>query len=400
MPDLLAARTVTPDVVAAAHAGYRWFVGDLRTGKISRTIGLIDSRWSSTISDDGTLEGSFPLRSGEWSTARSDSAPAKQFLAVSYVTEAGDETFLAGGPIWTSRYDDSTGVLQVGAAALSSYYDHRKVMPVLAAGANPAEATVTYTGAQLGLIAKRLIELAHTHTGGSLPVVLPSDTDLGGAGTTHTRTYPGYELGWVGERLQQLTEVEGGPEIQFVPRRRSDDPRYIEWVMRIGVQPTMLLTQAGAPWIFDRTVPKSPIRSINVDTNGSEMTERSWAAGQGEAEGRPIVFEDSTALVDAGWPLLESEVTSTDTVSDDATLRGHARADLAHGSAPIETWTVVVDRDARPNVGLYSAGDWCKVRIRDHDYLPDGDYDMRILFKSGDASASVTLQMVPRLAGD
>lgn len=379
------------------RAGYRWFVGDLRTGKIDRTIDLVDTRWSSTITDDGTLEGSFPLRSGEWPSARADAAPAKQYLAVAYIDDSGDETMLAAGPIWTSRYDDTTGVLQVGAAALSSYYDHRKVMPVLADGENPAEASVTYDAAQLGLIAKRLVELAHSHTGGELPVVLPSDADLGGAGTTHTRTYPGYELGWIGERLQQLTEVDGGPEIQFAPRRRTDDARYIEWVMRIGVQPTMLLTQAGAPWLFDRTVPQSPIQAISVDTDGSGQTFRSWAAGQGEAEGRPIIYEDATELVDLGWPLLESEIASTDNVSDEDTLRGHAREDLAHGAAPIETWTVTVDRDARPNVGRYAAGDWCSLRIRDHDYLPDGDHDMRILSKSGDTSASVTLQMVPQL---
>lgn len=396
-PTLLMAPSALAPAPARPRPGYRWLFGDLRTGKISRAVDLIDTRWSTDITDTGVLEGAFPLRSGDWPTARADAAPAKQFLVVGYVDADGTETLITGGPIWTSSYSDDNGVLRVGAGAISTYYDHRKVMPVLAAGDNPAEASVTYDAAQLGLIAKRLIELAHSHTGGALPIVLPDDADLGGAGTTHTRTYPGYELGWIGERLQQLTEVEGGPEIQFVPRRRDDDPRFIEWVARIGVEPDMILTQAGPAWTFDQTVPKSPIKKIDVATDGSNQTFRSWAAGQGEAEGRPVVYADNTALVDAGWPLLESEVQATDTVSEAATLLDSARADLAHGSAPIETWTVVVDRDGRPNVAAIQPGDWCDFRVGNHPYLPAGDHRLRILSKSGDASKLVTLQMVPTL---
>lgn len=377
---------------------YRYVVGDLRTGKITRTLDLTSPRWSTDIEDAGTLEGAFPLRSGEWKSARSDSAPAKAYLACAYVDERSVEHWLAGGPIWTARYTDSTGVLSIGAAALSSYFDHRRVMPVLAADANPAEATVTYTAADLALIAKRLVELAQSHTAGQLPIVLPSDAALGGAGNKHTRTYPGYELATVGERLTQLSEVISGPEVQFVPRRRTDDPRFLEWVMRVGTDATGgLLHQSGADWVFDRTVPRSAVAEIDISTDGSSMTFRSWAAGQGEGEGRPIVVEEDARLPTLGWPLLESMVSSTDTVSDPATLRGHARADLALSATPVETWTVKVARDATPHVGRYRPGDWCVVRTRDHVYVPDGDHRMRITGISSDGAQFVSLSMAPKL---
>lgn len=385
--------------------GFHWYVGDLRTGKISREVDLIESRWSADIGDAGTLEGSFPLRARKmsdgtpaWRWPRAESAPGKSFLAVSYINSAGDETFKAGGPIWTSEYDDSTGVLKIGAAALSSYFDHRKVVPVLAVGETASTATVTYTGAQLGLIAKRLVELAQSHTAGNLPIVLPDDADLGGAGADHSRTYPGYELGWVGERLQQLTDVIGGPEIQFVPRRKTSDPRYIEWVMRIGVEPTMILTSSGNPWTFDRRTPKTAVKEISVHTDASGLSFREWAAGEGEAEGRPIVYAEDQTLTDIGWPLLEGEVTATDSVSDLTTLNGHAAEELARSSRPSETWALTVARDARPSVGDYSPGDWARVRIGDHDYLEAGDYDMRILAISGDTTGDVKLAMVEKLA--
>lgn len=393
----LAALTATNPTDSKPAGHYLWHAGDLRTGKITKTVDLISTRWAVPIGEPGTLEGSFPLRSGEWPTARSDAAAAKSFLAVSYVDGAGDETFLEAGPIWKSKYSYRTGVLQLSAAGLASYFDHRKLIPVLAAGANPAEATVTYDGAQLGLIAKRLVELARAHTGGDLPIVLPDDADLGGPGTERTRTYPGYELGWVGERLNQLSQVDGGPEIQFVPRRRADDPRYLEWVMRIGVEPSMLLTQTGAPWKWFPDVAQSAVQSLDVDTDGTRIGFRQWAAGQGEAEGRPIVYQDATALVDAGWPLLEGEVTALDTVADTSILATYAMAALSYSQRPIEAWTMSVARDSSPSLGRYRPGDWAEIQLIHNDYLPPDTYRMRLLSIAGDATDFVALVFSERL---
>lgn len=381
--------------------GYRWYVGDLRTGKIWRQVDFPGGKWSSPFSGgDGSLESSFPTKAPDWPTVRSDTPVAKAFLAVSYVNAAGDETFIEGGPIWKSSFtDDGSSILKLAAAGLWSYFDSRKVIPVLLATDNPAEATVTYTGAQLSLIAKRLVELAQSHTGGNLPIVLPTDAELGGAGAVHTRTYPGYELAWVGERLKQLTEIKDyGPEIQFVPQRNPADPRFIQWAMHIGVAPSMLLTQSGPAWVFDRSVPKSHVRSIGVEADGTGIASRQWAAGQGEAEGRPIVKADSDTLVDDfGFPLLEGEVTSTDSVTTTDVLLGHATEALAYSERPIEAWVVKVSRDGRPNVGQYRPGDWATVKIKDHDYLPDDTYDMRVLNIAGDSDDAVTLTMSERL---
>lgn len=380
--------------------GYRYYVGDLRTGKIVRQVDLVGAKWTSpfnAVTDAGSIEGSFPMRSGKWKTARSDAAVAKQFLAVSYVDALDNETFIEGGPIWKSKFDDDSGVFQIAAAGLSSYFDHRKVLPVLAVGQSASSVSVTYDAAQLGLIAKRLVELAQTHTAGTLPIILPSDADLGGAGTTHTRTYPGYELGIIGDRLQQLSEVKGGPEVQFVPRRKPTDRRFIEWVMRVGVLPSMLLTQAGPPWVFNRTVPRSPVRKISVDSDGTNIASRQWAAGQGEAEGRPIAQADSSTLTDLGFALLEAEASSTDTVDSIDTLTARATEALAYSQRPVESWVLSVSRDQRPTPAQYRPGDWAQVVVKGHDYLYDGATAMRILSVAGDADDSVTLTMAPRL---
>lgn len=380
-------------------AGYRYYVGDLRTGKITRPIDLVGGSWSTPLGEPGSLEGSFPLGSGEWKSARSDAAAGKAFLAVAYVNAAGDETMLEAGPIWKNSCPWETEVLSLSAAGLHSYFDHRKVLRVLAAGESAQDVSETYTGAQLGLIAKQLVELSQSHTGGNLPIVLPSDAELGGAGTTHERTYPGYELAWVGERLKQLSEVEGGPEVQFVPRRRSDDPRYIEWVMRIGVAPSMLLTQSGRPWSWDSSVPQSHVRGISISSDGTRMAFRQFAAGQGQAEGRPIAMVEDLSLVtgSANFALLEGEVGATDSVEDPTLLPQYASAALSYSQRPIESWTVTVSRDGMPTVGQLRPGDWASFVVRDHVYIPDGTYSMRILNIAGGESDAVTLTLSERL---
>lgn len=379
--------------------GYRYYVGDLRTGKITRPIDLVGGSWSTPLGEPGSLEGSFPLASGEWKSARSDAATGKAFLAVAYVNAAGDETMLEAGPIWKRNCPWETSVLSLSAAGLHSYFDHRKVIPVLAAGQTPSDVEETYTAAQLGLIAKRLVELAQKHTGGSLPIVLPSDADLGGAGDTHERTYPGYELAWVGDKLKELSEVDGGVEIQFVPRRRTDDPRFIEWVMRIGVAPTGLLTQSGRPWSWDTSVPKSHVRGISIAEDGTKMAFRQFAAGQGQAEGRPIAVAEDLSLVAgvSNFALLEGEVSATDAVDDPDLLPQYAFAALAYSQRPVESWTATVSRDGNPTVGQLRPGDWASFIIRDHPYIPDGTYPMRILNIAGGDTDAVTLTLSERL---
>jgi hypothetical protein len=384
---------VDPEGLMAA--GYRYYVGDLRTGKITRPVALVDGSWSLPLGEPGSVEGSFPLRSGEWKTARSDTAPAKSFLAVAYENAAGDETMLEAGPIWKSDYDDSSGVIKFAASGLHSYFDHRKVLPVLAAGETAQDVSKTYEAANLALVAKRLVELAQSHVGGSLPIVLPSDAELGGAGTAYEEVFPGYELSWVGDRIKQLAE-KGDFEIQFVPRRRTDDRRYIEWVMRIGSPATSgLLFQTGNPWTWDMRPEKHDVRSLGISTDATKMAFRQWAAGQGQAEGRPVAMAQDLTLVNAGFALVEGEVSATDTEDDPQPF---ADAALAYSQRPIESWNASVSRDGKTiTVGQLRPGDWARYWIADHAYLPDGKYEMRLLSIAGNTSDVVSLTLSERL---
>lgn len=396
-------------------AGYRYSVGDLRTGKITRPVDLVGSSWSVPLGEPGSIEGSFPMRAEAtaaeivagrkgrklWPDAKSDATAGKAFLLVEYENLAGDRTAIEAGPIWKSKFLDSSGVLSLSASGLGSYFDHRKVIKALVAGEDPSEVSETYTAKQLGLIAKRLIQLSQSHVGGSVPIVLPPDSDFAGTGEDIEKTYPGYELAWIGDALKRLAEDDRGPEIQFVPRRRPyPESNYIEWVMRIGTAATKnLLVQSGQPWTWTRdpNVPKSSLREIDISSDGTKVASRQWAAGQGQAEGRPIRKADALQLVDAGFPLLEGEATGYDAEDDPDTIQAVANAAVAYSQRPIESWTITVSRDSLPTVGQYTPGSWARIKVRDHDYLPDGEYEMRIMSMAGGDSDAVTLQLSERL---
>lgn len=407
---------------------YRWAFGDLRTGGVIREVDLIGGKFTTRFDATGTLGASFPLaasrevppsglygdgifgggpygigasgqRADEWAEAWSASAEAKSYIAVAWVD--GDyEHWIEAGPVWARQQDDDTSMMDLSGAGLESYYEHRRLVQALADMQTVATSTITYTAAELSLIAKRLVELAHSHTGGALPVILPSDAALGGAGTTHERTYPGYEVKNLGEALRDLTKVIDGPEVQFVPRRRTDDPRYLEWEMRIGTPATdMMLYQFGGiekPWVLDRTVPKGPVKNVRVSSDASKMAFRRFGTGQGQGEGRPVRVVSDTSLVDAGYPLLEGE-TSSPSASELATIEGNAAGELSRTKRPGQTITITCEAagfwKACPS---FRSGDFLSLVVKDHPILGTGPVALRSVALSGGGD-TVEIQCAERL---
>lgn len=362
--------------------------GDLRTGRILGQIDATGAAWAQVLDDAGSIDQvTVPddvIRALDlWRMAPA----ARTFLAIEV-----DDRIQEAGPIWSRTYDWEAGTLTLGAAGLWSLWDHRKVVKVLAAGQQVRSGadlgSVTLTGADLGEIARGLVALAMSHVGGSLPIVLPAERP----GSARTETFPGWALSWVGDELTQLTQrQDGGPNIRFTPRRRSDDRRFIEWVMETGTAAAPQLTQAGADWVFDTTVRRGPVLGIGLDEDATDMGFRGWETGQGsEADMLMATAYDGT-LVDTGAPLLEVEE-SRSTVSQASTLDGYAGQLVARSARPIQVWKVTVHLSAAREV---QAGDYCRLIIRDHPCLGAGEHRMRVAKKSGRIDDRVVLDMYP-----
>lgn len=380
---------------------YAWHIGTLIDGQITTELPVVfgQSQWQLVMDDAGTLTVVAALSD---STVRgldlyTSAEPARCFLALGYLDDTGTETFLEAGPIWTHSYDGNTRQLTIRASGLWSLWDHRMVLPVLSAGQSPSSVTTTYTGLSLGTIAKRLVALAQTHTGGSVPVALPTD-ETG----TNSNTYPGYAMDKVGDMLRNLTGVEGGPEIQFVPRRQASDPTKLEWVMRVGTTEAPLLSQMGADWIWDLTAVKSSASGLKVTRDGSVMTCTQWVQGAGTDVSTLFGQASDSTLIDAGFPLLEAIDASHSGeagASVQATLDAYAAEDLARTNRPMETWTITVQRDDTPAVGSYQVGDYVSLTVAGDYYVPDGTYRSRITGLSGDDTNQVSVALASTLGG-
>ena len=376
-----------------AFGKLQWIVGDLRTGRINGYLPVIDGTWTISMDGPGVITGDLLLADSAVAALkpRDLAGVGKNFLAAVWLDKDGGETFLEAGPIWTHEYDDTTRRLRIGAAGLWSYYDHRKSVPVYTNATTVPSLTTTYTGLSLGTIAKRLVQLAHTHTGGSLPVVLPVDE----AGTD-TRTYPAYELGWVGDGLRELSRADGGPEIQFVPRRTSASALYLEWQMQVGTIAAPFLTQTSLDWVWDTSVPQSIVTSLSVNRDGTAVASRAWVPGSGYAESRIVAVATDTTLTTAGWPLLETEKPGYDTIESTSTLASVAGLEATVARYPWETWRLSYNAaSGGPAPGQVRPGHWGRVVIGTHPYLPAGDFRGRVVQVSGDTAGNVSVQFQP-----
>lgn len=404
---------------------YSALVGELRTGRRLVALPYSGGSWSIAAGSAGDITVKLPLQAAEYqrltpvltgglwpgpdvwpsettfpqsvvtrwvpgSSPRKDikgaTEPTRTFLAI-----LADDRVIEAGPIW-SRTETDDGALEIKALGLRSLWDHRLVLNPLTNMQSPgavAASVLSYSGVSLGTVAKRLVQEAQAHTGGTLPVVLPADE----AGTAE-RTYPGYELASVGQRLSELSEVEGGPEIDFVPRLTGDRTG-IEWVMRVGTTAQPQLVQAGLDWMVDTSVVRGSLGGLSVTEDASNVANRAFAKGSGTDTATLIsrAAVDSTQL-DAGYPLLES-AGSYSSVLEQGTIDAHAAGDLAANNRPWQTWKLKVPVDSR--VGAARPGDWWSIRVGEGRVLVEpGMYRSRMASMSGSLDSDfVDVSLVP-----
>lgn len=330
--------------------------------------------------------------------------PTRCFLAV-----LEDDYVIEAGPIWVWNYTYG-GVLQVKASGLRSLFDHRFVMGTLASAW--AKWQVTYSALSLGTIAKRLVQLAQSHTGGSLPIVFQAD-EAAVNDADHTRTYRGSELATVLTRLDQLSEVQNGPDIAFEPRLTADR-QGVEWVMRTGTESQPLIFQKGDDWVWDSRVPSGAVGGLSVQRDASLMAQRSWVTGSGQDEALLMARREPAQIGEVdlrsvGYPLLEVSE-SRSNIEAQATADRAAAGNLAAVLRPMQTWSCdVIARPqdssgayAGPQLGQFRPGDWAKVWVADDHpllslLLPSGFQRARLLGFSGDLSDTVRLHLAPTM---
>lgn len=343
-----------------AFSAYTYQVADLRTGTILGDLPLTGVKYTKKLNDSGTLVGTFQIESRNATRRRVDDAYNWTTPAIRSVTVYRDEQPVWGGIVWTSNYDSATGKVSIGCGDYWSYFDHRMVLPVLTltprVGENHtapdpgyiAALTTTYTAVDQNQIARNLVTLAQSHTGGSLGITMDSSL----SGILRDRLYEGHQLIRVGDALRKLASVLNGPDMLFdvVSVDAMGKP------VRTFLQGDPYLGTSGSThvWEYDAN-----LVDYSWPRDGTDRDTREFANGDGSAEGAPIAVSEDTAAYTAeggGWPLLEGEQQYSG-IADEQTLQDHADAEQYVRRRPVVLPRFRVRGDMSPRVGEWSVGD-------------------------------------------
>lgn len=360
-------------------------VADLTTGDRIQTLPSSHVRWEQRILSPETISVDVTLkpRAHQRLDLRNSTVEGKTALIVS-----DDDHVLGAGPIWERTYDDASMKWSAAAEGVWAMLDHRHILPphvtaqnlVLQSGddegePNPAVAT-RFTARTWPQIVRGLIEQSMSRPGGQLPFRFGPD----GTGA-HDKGYDAASFKTVGEALDDLTKLVNGPEIVFTPRLIDNR---LEWLVQVGDDAKL---EISSPTVhtFDFTAPLPSVRGLKVKSSGKQMASETWGTGGRSAAVGLFSRAESDRLHLAGFPRMELVSSAHSTVTEQATLDRYTEQDLVNASSPVEWWEWQTHADRHPRLADLRVGDYCVVKLQDNAYLPDGEYDRRIVALSGDS---------------
>lgn len=372
---------------------YTYLVADLRTNQIIAELPLTGVSFNKRINESGKLAATLNIGDPKVQVAEpyDVTSPVRRCI---YVMR--DALPVWGGIIWTRRYDSSTRQIQIGCGDFWSYFDHRRVLPVLAAAAL-TDATYTaplktaYTATDQNVIARNLVALAQSHTGGNIQINTSIDTST--SGINRQRTYWGYDCREVGTALRELAGVINGPDMVFdvVATSGGGAPT------RIFRQGTPALGQVGSAWVWESG---GNLLDYVWPSDGTRTTTRAFAAGNGIEKAMLIGVAEDSSVYTNGWPLLETE-NAYNTVTDGATLFSHAQADQQISRLPVVLPVLTVHGGMSPTTTEMNVGDDGRLVVLDEFHTGGLDTRVRLIDLavaiSDESEETVTLTMAPTL---
>jgi hypothetical protein len=246
--------------------------------------------------------------------------------------------------------------------------------------ANPAgqAADVTLGPASKPELARLLLLHAIGEAGGALPLAISTPSASG----SHVRTYNGFRFDTYTDALANLVDDEDGPDIRVTPVLSADQ----QWItLRVDI---------GEPWIGDSTHHwECPGSALDVvpDYDHSQAGAWHYVPGDGTDYDRPVGVAYAGAMLAAGVPLMDRVDSSRGSTSNLDTLNAAAAANATVFERGLESLTLTVDANGKPQLGTYAAGDMSTIRTSQHWWLGSDLHQRRIVGISGDHTDKVTV---------
>lgn len=334
----------------------RFGVADFITGRVIATLPVMGgASWAVMLNKADALSCSIDLRDpgARALDIMSITEPLKHVLFAE--TEYGD--ILAWGQIGEDReYDADDRVLTLHAEGGWSYFDNLATLNASAAGAQLTVGGVPqsqydsqFLGSTLSGLVARFVRQALEWPGSPTTFVVPADE----AGSSR-RQYAAIDLKPVGEVLSDLTEVEGGPDIAFDARYRSDG-RTLEFPVRIGRGSNPLLGSNVGEWGYGGD--QSVVSKLKLTGRESLATDVFMVAGKSQSTTLSSHALNRSLSTMQGYPPRHLIDTSRTNVNEQDTLDAYAREQQAYASRSARELSFTVRADATPALGQYRPGD-------------------------------------------
>ncbi|MFJ4585332.1 hypothetical protein [Streptomyces echinatus] len=325
---------------------YRAVFCDLRSDQVLDALPIQQLALDDYIGKAGAMSGTVPVPNAAVAArARAALVPGRTAVWL----ERGRDLWW-GGVLWTAAVQsDSRGNLSVGiqAGTWDTYLSHRMLYD-----------TLTATQVDQFDIVRGLLDYVQSTAGGDIGIEYGTET----SGVLRDRTYSRYDLPLVRDLIDQLGAVEDGFEWRIASYRDADGRR----VKRLQLGSPTIRT-GHADIVLDHP---GPITSYTwpVDATGRANAWQSRGATDNSnqaADSVPLISALKVAEQDItdGWPRLDGS-SDYSTVAQQATLDGHAAADLAAARAGTVIPEVALDMSRTP-VSPALLGASVRLRIRD-----------------------------------
>lgn len=325
-------------------ADYAYIAYDLLTNTPVAEVPLSGVTWSLALNDDGSLSGSIPSGAAR---GRADLRSLLHARTALYVVRDGD--IVAGYILWDDQ--PTPAGLQItdgNCLGFLSYFNRRRI-----------SSTRTYLQQDQFAIAEDLLAVAQAVPNGDIGVELLGTR----CGVLRDRTYDGSEIKNLREALLQLGAVENGFDLTIAVGRGSDGgPRKM---FQLGY-PVLGRRQAATGLVLEYP---GNVVDYQWQRLGSSLSTTVWAIGGSPTDSAADTLRaraDNITLINAGWPVLETDISFTDVI-EQPTLNAHAVGEAIADSGIVVVPTITVHADDPPLPSLM-VGDEVRVRITDDSF--------------------------------
>lgn len=363
---------------------------DLLTGEDLDQLSVVDATWTQTIGSPDSLK--FDVPAYTESMRRLGLAnlvtPKKTVIAVQ---EDGWADFVAAGRVGIPEWDEDSKILSIPGNGVESVLGDRLVLPfnvgnIIGPDGKPVSTYDTnLKGWEYGTIIKKLVQQAMGMPGFGLPWVFEPDR----VGSREKNTEAA-DMKNLLELIDDITKLEGGVEVDYVSRWRTDVVGKMQTLLRTATDADRFITSQSE---FDFSIRgKNPTaRKLKFKLLPTYMTSRAWFTG-GKSDDRMLVARaDDSYLVDRGFPFSEVLDSSHSSVKEQSTLDSYARARVAQGRTIGKFYSFDVRKSSA--VGMRK-GDWLTLDIKGSVFLENGQKRLRVVSMSGGTSDPEWLQVV------